>query len=189
MSGKLIVISAPSGAGKTTIVKHLLGISEFDLHFSVSACSRPARKGEVEGKDYYFMSVDDFRSKIDEDYFVEWEEVYHNQYYGTLRSEIERLLNEEKNIIFDLDVAGAMSIKRYYKENTLTVFIQPPSIDELENRLRARNLDAEDGIKRRVKKAKYEMTYAGKFDKIVLNEDLEKAKSETEQLVREFIKS
>lgn len=189
MSGKMIVISAPSGAGKTTIVKHLLQIPELELQFSISACSRPAREGEVEGKDYYFMSVDEFRSKIDEDYFVEWEEVYHNNYYGTLKSEIDRILGENKNVIFDLDVAGAMSIKRFYKENALSVFIQPPSIEELEKRLRSRNLDSEDGIRRRVKKAKYEMTYVGKFDKVVLNEDLEKAKGETEQLVREYLKS
>jgi guanylate kinase len=189
MSGKMIVISAPSGAGKTTIVKHLLGIPELELQFSISACSRSARKGEVEGKDYYFMSVDEFRSKIDEDYFVEWEEVYHNNYYGTLKSEVDRMWGEEKNIIFDLDVAGAMSIKRHYKEKVLSVYIQPPSVDELEKRLRARNLDSEEGIRRRVKKAKYEITYARKFDKIVLNENLETAKKETEQLVREFLKS
>ena len=185
----MIVISAPSGAGKTTIVKHLLEIPELELQFSISACSRLARAGEVEGKDYYFMSIDEFRSKIDEDYFVEWEEVYHNNYYGTFKSEVERIWDEGKNIIFDLDVAGAMSIKRYYKEKVLSVYIQPPSVDELEKRLRIRNLDSEDGIRRRVKKAKYEMTYARKFDKIVLNENLETAKKETEQLVREFLKS
>ncbi len=189
MSGKMIVITAPSGAGKTTIVKHLLNIPEFELEFSISACSRQPRKGEIHGKDYYFMSVDEFRSEIEEDYFVEWEEVYHNHYYGTLKSEINRIWSLNKDIIFDLDVAGAMSIKRYYQEKSLTVFIQPPSIENLEERLRIRNLDSEEGIKRRVKKARYELTFANKFDKIVINDDLDKAKEEAEKLVREFLKS
>ncbi|NQV02877.1 MAG: guanylate kinase [Bacteroidia bacterium] len=186
MKKKAIIISAPSGAGKSTIVEHLL--KRFPrLEFSVSACSRPKRGCEVAGKDYHFLSLDEFRNKIARDEFVEWEEVYPGSYYGTLKSELERIWKSGKVPVFDVDVVGGINLKRYLSEQALAIFIQPPSIQALEERLRNRATDSEESLKKRLVKAESELTYAGKFDRIVINDDLEKATSETEELVRTWI--
>jgi guanylate kinase len=184
--GRLIIFSAPSGAGKTTIV-HWLMKQVPNLAFSISATSRKKRKDESDGKDYYFLSVDEFKKKIRNNEFVEWEEVYENQYYGTLISEVERLRNEGKNVVFDVDVKGGMNIKRLYGDNAISIFIMPPSIEELEMRLRKRNTDDEESIRKRVKKAGYELQYSRHFDVVIVNDDLEKAKQQTLKVVNEFI--
>ena len=184
--GKLVIFSAPSGAGKTTIV-HWLMKQIPELAFSVSATSRKIRPGEVDGKDYHFLSVDDFKRKIRENAFVEWEEVYDNQYYGTLISEVERLRKEGKHVVFDVDVKGGMNIKRLYGNDALSVFVQPPSVEELEKRLRLRNTDDEESIRKRVKKAGYELQYAKHFDVVIVNDNLEEAKQETLKVVSEFL--
>ncbi len=188
MAGKLIILSGPSGAGKSTIVKHLMSIEEFALEFSISATSREMRPGETEGKDYYFLSADKFRNRIDDKEFLEWEEVYPKQYYGTLKSEITRISQNGNNAIFDVDVVGGVNIKRSNKENSLSIFIKPPSIEALKERLDQRQTDSEESKQRRLKKAKLEMMYARRFDKVVLNEDIETAKKEAEDLIREFLK-
>ncbi|MBN2348699.1 MAG: guanylate kinase [Bacteroidales bacterium] len=188
MGGKVIIVSAPSGAGKSTIVKHLINITDFQLEFSVSATSRAMRENEENGKDYFFMSIDDFKNKVEEKEFLEWEEVYKNHYYGTLKSEVKRIIQtQDKNVIFDVDVAGGLSIKRFYKENALSLYIQPPSIEELEKRLKNRNQDDAEAINRRIRKAKHEITYARRFDKIIINDDLNTALKEAEQAVRNFL--
>jgi guanylate kinase len=187
MTGKLIIFSAPSGAGKTTIVKHLLSL-DLGLEFSVSATSREKRHTETNGKDYYFLSQDEFRRKIDNNEFLEWEEVYVGTYYGTLKSEVERIRNNGKNVIFDVDVVGGTNIKKYYGDAALAVFVQPPSVDELRKRLVARSTDAPEVIEKRVQKAEYELTFANQFDVIVVNDVLEKALSEAEARIREFLK-
>jgi guanylate kinase len=184
--GKLIIFSAPSGAGKTTIV-HWLMKQIPDLAFSVSATSRKKRPGEVHGRDYYFLDVDDFKQRIRQNAFVEWEEVYENQFYGTLISEVERLRKEGKHVVFDVDVKGGMNIKRLYGNDALSVFVQPPSIEELERRLRARNTDSEESIRKRVKKAGYELQYAKHFDVVIVNDNLEEAQQKTLEVVMEFL--
>jgi guanylate kinase len=184
--GKLIIFSAPSGAGKTTIV-HWLMKQIPDLAFSVSATSRKKRPGEVHGRDYYFLDVDDFKQRIRQNAFVEWEEVYENQFYGTLISEVERLRKEGKHVVFDVDVKGGMNIKRLYGNDALSVFVQPPSIEELERRLRARNTDSEESIRKRVKKAGYELQYAKHFDVVIVNDNLEEAQQKTLEVVTEFL--
>jgi guanylate kinase len=188
MQGKLIIFSAPSGSGKTTIVKHLLS-KPYHLGFSVSATSRAIRGNEVHGKDYYFLTPDEFRSKIDNNEFLEWEEVYSGSYYGTLKSEVERLRNAGTNVVFDVDVVGGCNIKKYYGNEALSVFIQPPSIEELEKRLKARSTDTDEVIAKRVEKAAYELTFAPKFDVVLINDQLEKALNEAEQLVERFLNS
>lgn len=187
MAGKLVVFSGPSGAGKSTIVRHLQGIEEFALEFSISATSRQKRGAEVDGKEYYFLSVDSFKSRIEENDFVEWEEVYPKQYYGTLKSEIFRLTQKGCNIIFDLDVIGGSSLKRMNKENSISIFIKPPSIEVLEERLAERNTETDESRKKRIKKAKFEMTYARRFDHVIINDDLNKAIKEAEDLLRSFL--
>ncbi len=187
MAGKLIIFSAPSGAGKTTIVRHLLKIEDLKLEFSISACTRKKREGEENNKDYYFLSVDEFQAKIEDDAFVEWEEVYKNQYYGTLRSEIDRIKTLNKNIIFDIDVRGGINIKNQFNNEALSVFIMPPSIEELGTRLESRGTDTEDRIKKRLQKARYEFKFSNKFDLIIVNEDLEKTLKEAEKVVRGFL--
>ncbi len=187
MAGKVIIISGPSAAGKTSIVNHLKSIDDFQLVFSISATSRPKREGEEDGRDYYFMSIDKFRNRIEENEFIEWEEVYKNNYYGTLKMEINRIRGNHKNVLFDVDVAGAMSLKRHFKTDALALFIQPPSTEELKNRLYSRGLDKEEDISKRLRKAKYELTYARKFDKAIDNENLNTAKQEAENAVREFL--
>lgn len=187
MKGKLIIFSAPSGSGKTTIVKHLLA-QDFNLEFSVSATSRQPRHNEINGKDYYFLSANDFKTKIKNDEFLEWEEVYTDKFYGTLKSEVERIRNKGNNVVFDVDVVGGCNIKEYYGNDALSVFVQAPSIEELEKRLNARSTDSEEVIKTRVKKAKYELTFAPRFDKIIINDKLEDALRKTEKILKEFLK-
>jgi guanylate kinase len=184
--GKLVIFSAPSGAGKTTIV-HWLMKQIPELAFSVSATSRQKRSGETDGKDYHFLSVDDFKQKIRQNAFVEWEEVYENQFYGTLISEVERLRKEGKHVVFDVDVKGGMNIKRLYGNDALSVFVQPPSIEELEKRLLTRNTDSEESIRKRVKKAGYELQYAKHFDVVIVNDNLEEAEQKTLEVVTEFL--
>lgn len=186
--GKLIVFSAPSGSGKTTIVHHLLTSPELKLDFSISATSRPSRGKEVDGKDYYFISADQFKNHIVNNEFVEWEEVYHNNFYGTLKSEIKRIWDNGKNVIFDIDVKGGLNIKRQYPEQTLAIFVQPPSIEEMEIRLRNRQTDTEEKILERVAKAEKEIKFAKDFDVILLNDDLEIAKEKAFDLVDTFLK-
>ena len=186
MQGKLIIFSAPSGAGKTTIVRHLLD-KDLNLEFSISATSRGMRHTETNGKDYYFLTPEEFRSKINNDEFLEWEEVYSGTFYGTLKSEVERIRKKGKNVIFDVDVVGGCNIKKYYGDEALAVFVQPPSVEELRNRLVSRSTDAPEVIEKRVAKAEYELTFANQFDVIVVNEDLGRAFVEAEDCIRKFI--
>ena len=186
MKGKAIIFSAPSGAGKTTIVKHLLQL-DMGLEFSISACSRPPRSREVDGRDYYFMSVAEFRKHIEQDDFLEWEEVYHDHYYGTLKREIDRIWKQQKHVVFDVDVVGGLNLKGYFGQNALAVFVQPPSLHELEQRLRDRSTDTNDKIRERMEKASDEMKYAGQFDVILVNKNLEETLIQGEQLVRYFL--
>ena len=185
--GKLIVFSAPSGSGKTTIVRHLLKQKELNLEFSISATSRGRRGNEVDGKDYYFLSFDDFKKKIKNNEFLEWEEVYRDNFYGTLKSEVERIWNMGKHVIFDIDVSGGLRIKRKYPEQTLAVFVKPPSIDELKIRLKKRETESADKINMRIAKASAELATAPLFDVIVVNDDLKKALEESYALVSNFI--
>jgi guanylate kinase len=187
--GKLIVFSAPSGSGKTTIVKHLLGIKDLNLEFSISATSREKRGDEIDGKDYYFLSAKAFKNKIKNDEFLEWEEVYRDNFYGTLKTEVERIWALGKNVIFDIDVSGGLRIKRKFPEETLAVFVKPPSIDELKIRLKKRKTESADKINMRVAKASAELATAPLFDVIIVNDNLEKALKEAEVLVRDFITS
>jgi guanylate kinase len=187
MAGKLIIVSAPSGAGKTTIVKHLLTQPELKLEFSISACSRKKREHEVDGKDYYFLSTSEFKKKIAENAFIEWEEVYQDLFYGTLKSEIDRIAAKGKNILFDVDVQGGISIKNLFKKNSYSIFIMPPSIQELELRLVNRGTNDKDDIKRRVDKAKEELTFANKFDEVILNDKLNLAIEKVESIVTKFL--
>ncbi len=186
MKGKLIIFTAPSGAGKTTIVRHLL--KEIDsLAFSVSATSRPKRDHEIDGEHYYFLNPAEFRKRIENGDFLEWEEVYTGQYYGTLKSEIQRLWNEGKHIIFDIDVKGAANIKQNYPEGSLAVFVKPPSADILFERLQNRGTETPESYRKRVKRATLELTYEDKFDAVLLNDDLEKALVEAEKIVNDFL--
>ncbi|MBL0046864.1 MAG: guanylate kinase [Bacteroidetes bacterium] len=186
MQGKLIIFSAPSGAGKTTIVQHLL--KKFPvLEFSISACSRTMRKDEKEGEDYYFLSVKDFKKKIINDEFLEWEEVYTDHYYGTLKSEIERIWNKGHHVIFDVDVHGGLNLKKIFGERALAVFVKAPSIQHLENRLKLRETETPESIARRISKAEQEIKLAPDFDKIVLNDKMEHAFEQAEKLVTEFL--
>jgi guanylate kinase len=185
---KLIVISAPSGAGKTSIVKHLLKNMDA-LSFSVSACSRDKRENETDGKDYHFLGVDGFKNKIKEDAFLEWEEVYENQYYGTLKSELQRVWNEGKVVIFDVDVAGGLNIKKQYTQECLSIFIMPPSVDVLRERLSGRGSETDEKIEVRLAKAEEEIAKNQKFDKVILNDDFEIACEETQKVISNFIKS
>jgi len=187
--GKLIVFSAPSGSGKTTIVRHLLKDDNLNLAFSISATSREKRGTEEHGKDYYFLSLKDFKQHIKDDDFLEWEEVYRDNFYGTLKSEVERLWALGKNVIFDIDVSGGLRIKRKFPEQTLAVFVKPPSIDELKIRLKKRKTESEDKINMRIAKASAELATAPLFDVIIENDNLEKALTEAENLVGAFVKS
>lgn len=185
--GKLIVFSAPSGSGKTTIVRHLLQQPELHLAFSISATSRHKRDGETDGKDYYFISADDFKTKIKDEQFLEYEEVYKDNFYGTLKSEIERIWAMGKHVIFDVDVFGGIRIKKQFPDQTLAVFVQPPSIEELEKRLRNRKTETEEKIAMRIAKASRELNMATVFDTIIKNANLEDAKNEAFRQVYDFI--
>jgi len=186
MAGKLIIFSAPSGAGKRTIVQHLL-TKNLGLEFSVSATSRQPRGVEKHGVDYYYLSAEEFRKRIDNKEFIEFEEVYKDLYYGTLRSEINRVSDKGNNIIFDVDVVGGLNIKRQFGDNSLAIFIAPPSVDELLKRLNNRGTDTPEMIAQRVAKAEHEMSFASQFDVVVVNDDLQKAKIEVEGLIHEFL--
>jgi guanylate kinase len=186
-TGKLIVFSAPSGSGKTTIVRHLLGIPELNLEFSVSCTTREPRGEEVHGKDYYYISIEAFKKHIKAEDFVEWEEVYRDNFYGTLKSEVERIWALGKNVIFDIDVAGGLRIKKKFPNETLAVFVKPPSVDELKRRLKERSTESDDKINMRIAKAHVELATAPQFDKIIKNYDLDTAKQEAVELVRDFI--
>jgi guanylate kinase len=187
MPGKIILFTAPSGAGKTTIVKHLLNTNP-QLEFSISACTRDKRgRAEVNGKDYYFITPEEFRQKIEQDAFVEWEEVYEGAFYGTLKSEIERIWSHGKTAILDVDVKGGLKIKEFYGDRALAIFVKPPSLEILGQRLQARQTDSASSISSRIFKAKFEMSFEDKFDAIIVNENLEDAFSQAEQLVSEFI--
>ena len=186
--GKSIIVSAPSGAGKTTIVHRLM--TEIPaLAFSISACSRSARPMEQEGKDYYFLGVEGFKKAIENQEFIEWEEVYTDHYYGTLRREVQRLWDEGRVIIFDVDVVGGLNLKALFKEHALSVFIKPPSVEILEKRLRARETESEERIALRIKKSAWELSQAESFDVCILNDDLEKAVSDAKIQVKRFISS
>ncbi|WP_054852463.1 guanylate kinase [Olleya sp. ITB9] len=187
--GKLIVFSAPSGSGKTTIVRHLLKQEQLNLAFSISATSREKRGTEVDGKDYYFLSAKDFKQHIKDDDFLEWEEVYRDNFYGTLKTEVKRIWALGKNVIFDIDVSGGLRIKRKFPEQTIAIFVKPPSIDELKIRLKKRKTESEDKINMRISKASAELATAPLFDVIIENDNLEKALNEAEHLVDSFIKS
>lgn len=185
--GKLIVFSAPSGSGKTTIVQHLLKQEDLNLDFSISATSRDPRANEQDGKDYYFMSLETFKKHIKNDDFLEWEEVYRDNFYGTLKSEIERIWAKGKHVVFDIDVVGGLDIKKIYPDRTLAVFVQPPSIEELKIRLKKRKTESEERINMRVAKASIEMATAPQFDFIIVNNNLEEALKEAHLLVADFI--
>ena len=184
--GKLIIVSAPSGAGKTTLVKHLLA-ADLNLGFSVSATSRPQRPGEVDGKDYFFMTADTFREKLAAGDLLEWEEVYAGSFYGTLLSEVEKLRNLGKNVIFDVDVVGGINIKKRFGDEAKSIFISPPSIETLELRLKNRSTDSPETIARRMEKAKWEMSFAPQFDVVVVNDHLEEAMQIIHNIVEQFV--
>jgi len=185
-TGKCIIFSAPSGAGKTTIVHHLLK-QELGLEFSVSACSRDPRENEVNGEDYHFLGIEGFKEKIQNDAFVEWEEVYTNNFYGTLKSEMERIWSEGKTVIFDVDVIGGLNLKKQFGDAAYAVFVKPPSYEELEKRLRGRSTETEDKINQRMEKAHKELSFAPKFDYILVNDDLAEACDKAKGLVSEFL--
>ncbi|MFZ1789214.1 MAG: guanylate kinase [Saprospiraceae bacterium] len=183
---KMIVLTAPSGAGKTTLVKHLLETYDF-LDFSISACTRPRREHEIDGKDYYFFTPQEFKDKIASGGFIEYEEVYENQFYGTLKSEVNRIWESGKSIVFDIDVKGAINIKKLYKDDCLTIFVKPPSFDILVERLTNRNTETPASLKKRIARIKRELKYETRFDAVVVNDLLEVAKKEAEYLVENFI--
>lgn len=186
MAGKAIIFSAPSGSGKTTIVRHLLQNNP-DLGFSISASTRDKRgRTEEDGKDYYFLTPHEFKKKIDNNEFIEWEEVYEGNFYGTLKSEIERIWKEGKNIIFDVDVKGGLNLKKYFGDKALAVFVKVPSLDVLKARLHDRGTESEESLSRRLFKAKFEMEFEDKFDVVLVNEDLDKSLAEAQRLYDNF---
>lgn len=187
MLGKLIIFSAPSGAGKTTIVRHLLSKYPDKLAFSISACTRQPRENEVHGKDYYFISQENFLHKIAQKEFVEFEEVYTGAYYGTLRSEIDRIWADDKAVIFDIDVIGGLHLKNKFKDQALAIFVQPPSLEVLSQRLIGRGTDTIEKLNERIAKAKNELEYASQFDIILENDDLAEACTKAEKLINDFL--
>jgi guanylate kinase len=186
MEGKLVIFSAPSGSGKTTIVRYLLE-KGLKLEFSISACNRPPRGKEEHGKDYYFLSTDDFKKRIDNNDFVEWEEVYDGRYYGTLKSEMQRIWEKGNHVLFDVDVMGGIALKKIFGDKAISVFVMPPSVEVLRQRLNKRGTDAPEEIERRLAKAKREMSFADQFDHIVVNDELFHAKVEAETLLHDFL--
>jgi len=185
-SGKLVIFSAPSGAGKTTIVHHLLS-QDLNLVFSISACSREKRKNEINGTDYHFLGLEKFREKINTQEFLEWEEVYPGQFYGTLKSEVDAKLKKGENVIFDVDVIGGLNIKKQYKERAIAIFVMAPSIDHLRKRLEYRSTESKSSINKRIAKASKELKYANQFDAIVMNDDMDHAFIEATTLVQNFL--
>lgn len=186
MQGKCIIFSAPSGAGKTTIIQQLLRHDELKLEFSISATTRPPRGQEVHGKDYYFLDTDIFKKKIENDELVEWEEVYENSFYGTLRSELQRIWDKDNNVAFDIDVKGGINLKKLFGENALAIFIMPPSIAILEERLRGRGTETEEKIQQRLARANYEISLASKFDVQLINDNLNKSVEEAYKKISDF---
>jgi len=187
MKGKLVIFSAPSGAGKTTIVRQLLIDRTLSLEFSVSATCREPRPNEIEGRDYYFLSLNEFKKRVAAGDFLEWEEVYPGICYGTLKSEVDRICDAGKNVIFDVDVVGGLNIKKQFGNQALAVFVQPPSVEELRIRLKNRSTESDEKIAMRIAKAEHELSFSDKFDVILVNDNLEKAVKEAESLVREFV--
>ncbi|MBI0399646.1 guanylate kinase [Cyclobacterium marinum] len=186
--GKVIIFSAPSGSGKTTIVKHLLAHEPL-LGFSISACTRDKRGREEEnGKDYYFLTPEEFREKINQDAFIEWEEVYAGNFYGTLKEEIKRIWDQGRHVIFDVDVKGGINLKEYFGDKALSIFVKVPSMEDLAQRLRDRGTETEESLSRRIYKAKFEMGFEKEFDVVLVNEDLDRSFKEAEKLVADFIK-
>tara|TARA_X000000368_G_scaffold401205_1_gene373851 strand:+ start:166 stop:747 length:582 start_codon:yes stop_codon:yes gene_type:complete len=185
--GKAVIISAPSGAGKTTLVNKLLK-AKLPLLFSISACSRAPREGEEDKKDYYFLSVEEFKEKIKAQDFIEWEEVYQGNFYGTLKKEIERIWKEKKHVVFDVDVIGGISLKEYFKENSISIFIKPPSMEVLSKRLKKRNTEDRESIKNRLEKSFEEMKSIDKFDKIIVNDKLSISTKNIIETVKKFLK-
>ncbi len=186
MTGKLIIFSAPSGSGKSTIINYLL-TQNLNLAFSISATSRPLRGTEQNGVEYFFLTPEEFKQRIADNEFLEYEEVYKDRFYGTLKSQVEKQLADGQNIIFDVDVVGGCNIKQYYGERALSVFIQPPSIEELRKRLNGRGTDSPEVIESRIAKAEFELGYAPRFDIVIVNDDLEKAKAEALKVITEFL--
>lgn len=187
MKGKLIIFSAPSGSGKTTIVKRLLQKADLNLVFSTSACTRAQRQNEVHGKDYYFLSKEEFLKRAENGEFVEWEEVYKNHFYGTLKSEVERNRYQGKNVVFDIDVQGGLKLKHLYGDHALSIFVMPPSTEDLKKRLFNRSSDRSGDIQMRIEKSNAELLYAEKFDVTIINDDLEAAVKKAEKAVRDFL--
>lgn len=189
MKGKLIIVSAPSGSGKSTIVNWLMQEHpELNLYFSISCTSRAPRGEERDGVEYFFLTPEAFKEKIANDEFLEYEEVYENRFYGTLKAQVERQREAGQNVVFDVDVKGGVNIKKHYGEKALSLFIQPPSIAELRRRLEGRGTDTQEAIEQRLAKAEYELTFAPQFDRVVINDDLETAKQETFQIISGFLK-
>ena len=186
MKGKLIIFSAPSGSGKSTIINYLL-TQDLNLAFSISATSRPPRGEEKHGVEYFFLSPDEFRQRIANNEFLEYEEVYKDRYYGTLKAQVEQQWEAGQNVVFDVDVVGGCNIKKFYGERALSLFIQPPSVDELRRRLTGRCTDAPEVIEHRIAKAEYVLSFAPRFDKVIINDDLETAKAEALKVIREFL--
>ena len=186
--GKAIIFSAPSGAGKTTIVRYLLE-KELPLLFSISVCSRNRRPNEIDGKDYYFLSIDDFKAKVANNAFVEWEEVYENNFYGTLKSEINRIWSSHQHVVFDVDVVGGLNLKKHFGDRALSIFIEPPSLDVLFKRLKNRATETEKSLNKRIEKATHEMKFSSSFDLIIINDRLEKAKKDAFEKVSKFLES
>ena len=188
MKGKMLIVSAPSGSGKSTIVQWLMKEHpELKLYFSISCTSRAPRGTEQNGVEYFFLTPEEFRSKIQNDEFLEYEEVYQDRFYGTLKQQVENQRNQGQNVVFDVDVKGGINIKKYYGDEALSLFIQPPSVEELRRRLEGRATDTAEAIAERLAKAEYEMTFASQFDHIIVNDDLETAKQETLQIVKTFL--
>ena len=188
MRGRLIIFSAPSGSGKSTIVQWLMSQHpELNMYFSISCTSRQPRGSEQNGVEYFFITPEDFKRKIANNEFIEYEEVYKDRFYGTLKSPVEKQLEAGQNVVFDVDVKGGINIKKFYGENALSLFIQPPSIEELRKRLEGRGTDSQEAIETRLSKASYELTFSSQFDKIIINDELESAKQETYSVISHFL--